>query len=73
MVPEAPLPPSTAHTAELVPPLEGEVVVDAEPEAFGEGSIDLSLLPLYPNHNSRYIWDREVALVEFILFNLSLF
>ena len=72
MVPKAPLPPPTVIAVEPVPPPEGEATTDAEPKAFG-GGLDLSLLPLYPDHTAKHIWDEEVGLVRFILFNLRLF
>lgn len=62
------VPPPTDDVADPVPPLKGEVVVDVEPEAFGGGPIDLSLLPLYPNHTARHIWDEEVTLVGFFFY-----
>lgn len=65
VVPEAPLPPPTADAAEPVPPPKDEVV-DVEPEAFGGVLIDLSLLPLYPDHIVRHIWDGEVVLVALL-------
>lgn len=67
------MPPHTADVVESVPPPKDEAVADAKPEAFGEGPVDLSLLPLYPDHNVKHICDREVTLVVFILFNLRLF
>lgn len=68
IVPEAQLPPPTVDVAESVPPLEGEAVTDAKPEAFGIGLVCLSLLPLYPDHTAKHIWVGEVALVVFIFF-----
>ena len=60
-----PVPPLTDDVANPGPPPESEFAVDAELEAFGEGPVDLSLLPLYPDHTARHIWDKEVALVGF--------
>lgn len=68
---------------ESVPPQADEAgkpkpsqVVEAEkpvpPQEFGGGPIELSLLPLYLNHTSIHMWDREVKLVGFILFKLCL-
>lgn len=57
--------------AELMPPPDGETVEDDEEDpshAFGGGHVELSLLPLYPNHTARHIWDREVKLVGLIFF-----
>lgn len=57
MVPEAPLSHPTVDVAEPMPPSKGKTITDVEPEAFGGGPVDLSLLPLYPNHIARHIWD----------------
>lgn len=65
-----PVPPYSADVVEPVPPPGGEAVEDAEP--FGEGPVELSLLPLYPYHTTIHTWGREIALVGFILFNLRL-
>ncbi|KAI5404597.1 hypothetical protein KIW84_051670 [Lathyrus oleraceus] len=54
-----PVPPPTDVATDPVPPPEGEAVADAELEAFGGGPIDLSLLPLYPIHTTKHIWDKE--------------
>ncbi|XP_050909769.1 uncharacterized protein LOC127123611 [Lathyrus oleraceus] len=54
-----PLPPHTAAHDDPVPPPEGEAIADAEPEAFGGGPVDFSLLSLYPDHIARHIWDIE--------------
>ncbi|CAL5184956.1 unnamed protein product [Lathyrus oleraceus] len=53
------VPPPTDDVADPVSPSEGEAIADAEPEAFGGGLVDLSLLPMYPDHTVRHIWDRE--------------
>ncbi|XP_050919381.1 uncharacterized protein LOC127136915 [Lathyrus oleraceus] len=42
-----------------VPPPEGEADADVEPETFGGGPVDFSLLPMYPYHSDRHIWDKE--------------
>lgn len=47
--------------AELVPPPDGEAADDDEPEpphTFGGGPVELSLLPLYPDHIARLIWGK---------------
>lgn len=62
------IPPHIDGVADLVPPPKGEVVVDAKPEAFGDGPVDLSLLTLYPDHIAMHIWDGEVALVGFFIY-----
>lgn len=64
------VPPPTTDATDLVPPPEGEVAADVEVEAFGGGPVDLSLLPLYPDHTDIHIWDEGVALVRFIIFYL---
>lgn len=51
MIPEG----ETVDIANLMPLPEGETVVDAELKEFGRGPIDLSLLPLYPDHTARHI------------------
>lgn len=58
VVREAPLPPPFADPAESVSPPEGEAVVGVEPEAFGGGPVDLSLLHMYPDHTTKHIWDK---------------
>lgn len=63
-----PAPPPIDDVADLVPPPKGEDDVDVEPEAFGGGPFDLSLLPMYLDHTARHIWDREVSLVGFFSF-----
>ena len=66
MVPGAPVPPSThdasepvspptADVAEPVPPPDGEAADDVKPELFGGNHVELSLLPLYPNHIAKHI------------------
>ncbi|CAL5201869.1 unnamed protein product [Lathyrus oleraceus] len=49
--------PSTADVVNPVSPPKGDVVADIKAKAFGRGLVDLSLLPLYPNHTGRHIWD----------------
>lgn len=69
------VPPPTTNAVELVPPPDGEVADATKPktpQAFVECLIELSLLPLYPDHTTRHIWDGKVTLVVFILFNLHL-
>lgn len=81
MVPEAPPTADSADASKPVPPPTdepvpsptGETAEETEPEAFGEGPVKLSLLPLYPNHTVRHIWDRELELVGLIYFKLCLF
>lgn len=34
-----------------------------ESEGFGGGPSDLPLLPLYPDHVVRHVWDREVKVI----------
>lgn len=48
-------------------PPDNEAAEDAETESFGGGSVELSVLPIYPDHIARHIWDGEVSLVGFIL------
>lgn len=62
------VPPHIADVVDPMLPLEGEDVAGAEPDAFRGGPVDLSLLPLYPDHIVRHIWDGDVALVGFIAF-----
>lgn len=62
------IPPPTDDDVDPVPPPEGEVAADVEPEAFRGGTVNLSLLPLYPDHTFRHIWDEEVTLVGFFIF-----
>ena len=50
-----------------MPPPDSEAVEDAETEAFGGGPVELSVLPIYPDHTARHIRDGEVSLVGFIL------
>lgn len=84
LVPEAPptayiidpselVSPSTVYVVEHVPHPIGEDDEDAKLEEFGGDPIELSLLPLYPDHTSKHIWDKEVELNGFILFSLRLF
>ncbi|XP_050898643.1 uncharacterized protein LOC127105495 [Lathyrus oleraceus] len=54
-----PLPYPTVDATDLVPPPEGEADVHAKLEEFGGDPVDLSLLPLYPDHTTRHIWDKE--------------
>lgn len=61
----------TDDDVDPMPPPEGEVVADAETEAFGGGLVDLSLLPLYPDHTTIHIWDGKIALVGFFIFYLN--
>ncbi|XP_050898308.1 uncharacterized protein LOC127105186 [Lathyrus oleraceus] len=64
VVPEASVPPPTNDASESVsapavvpvPPSDGENV---EPKPFEEGYVELSLLPLYPDHSVRHILDKE--------------
>lgn len=84
VVPKALVPPPTDETSDLVPPPIDEVIKpmpplideivedDDPPQALGGGPVELSLLPLYPDHTSRHIWDGEVILVGFVLFKLHL-
>lgn len=70
-----PVPPPTADATERVPPPNSEAVKDegsVPPQAFGGGPIELSPLHLYPDHTTRHIWDGEVTLAGFIVFNLCL-
>ena len=60
--------PSTIVHVNPVPTPEGEVAADVVPNAFGGGLVDLSLLPLYPDHTVRHIWHEEVSLVEFFIY-----
>lgn len=72
MSPQAPEEP---HTDELASSLVDEVAEDDElvsPQTFGGGPVELSLMPLYPDHIDRHIWDGEVKLVGLILFKLRL-
>lgn len=50
-----PVPPPTTDDVDRVPPPKGEVVARAELEEFGGVQVDLSLLPLYPDHTSIHI------------------
>lgn len=45
----------TTDAVELMSPSDGEVVQDAEPEAFGGDLVELSLLSLYSDHTVRHI------------------
>ncbi|XP_050915752.1 protein MAIN-LIKE 1-like [Lathyrus oleraceus] len=54
-----PVPPHIDDVVDPMPPPEGEAVTDVEPESFEGGPVDLSLLPLYPDHTTRHIWDGE--------------
>ncbi|XP_050906099.1 uncharacterized protein LOC127119812 [Lathyrus oleraceus] len=53
------VPPPTTDVVESVPPLNSEVT---DPKAFRGDPIDLSLLPIYPDHTVIHIWDREMTL-----------
>ncbi|CAL5211684.1 unnamed protein product [Lathyrus oleraceus] len=73
VVPEAPVPPPindasksvpppAAEADELVPPLNDEVVMYDEinpHQEFGGGPVELSMLPLYPDHVVRHILNGE--------------
>lgn len=72
-LPEAPLPPPTVDVAELVSYAEGEADATAELEAFGGDLVDLLLLPLYPDHTSRRIWNLRGSISRIHFFNLRLF
>lgn len=73
-----PMPPLVDEVVEPFPSPNGEAGEVAEdnelepPQEFGRGHVELSMLSLYPDHNVRHIWDGEVTLVGFILFNLCL-
>lgn len=69
------VPPPATDVTKIVPPPDCETTADDDPEppqAFGGGPIELSLLPLYPDHVAKHIWDGEVTLAEFIFLNLRL-
>lgn len=61
VVPEAPVSPQVPdgpHADETVPPPANEVAENDEsvpPQTFGGNPVELSLLPLYPNHIARHI------------------
>lgn len=39
---------------------EAPLVHVKAPEGFGGGTFNLSLMPLYPDHAARHVWDGEV-------------
>lgn len=48
--------PPNDDVVDLVPSLEGEIVVDDEAKAFRGSPVDLSLLSIYPDHTTIHIW-----------------
>lgn len=64
------VPPHADVVDKLVQSHAAEVDEAVPPQVFGICSIEFSLLPLYPDHTSRHIWDAEVKLVGLILFKL---
>lgn len=55
MVHSEPVPSSTSDVIEPMLTSYSEAIEDSEPEPFEGGSVELSLLPLYPQHTSRHI------------------
>ncbi|KAI5392767.1 hypothetical protein KIW84_060077 [Lathyrus oleraceus] len=53
------LPPLIVAHADPVSHPESETVADAELDTFGGVPFDLSLLPLYPDHTAKHIWNGE--------------
>ncbi|CAL5185618.1 unnamed protein product [Lathyrus oleraceus] len=56
MLPQAP---EGSQVDEPVPPQDDEADEPVLPQVFGGVPLELSLLPFYPYHTARHIWDEE--------------